>query len=301
MDKFLEMQTFASVVDAGSFVRAAESLDMSKAAVSRYVADLEERLGVRLLHRTTRKLSLTEEGRAFHARCKALLGELEEAESEITAHSAQASGLVKINVPVSFGIRHLAPLWSDFMAQNPKVSLDVTLADRVVDLVEEGYDLAVRIGSLANSTLISRKLASTRMVVCASPLYLKKHGTPQSPADLAHHTVLAYSLLSMGDQWELEGPEGKVSVLVHPVMHTNNGDTCRAGALKHQGIILQPSFLVGEDLRSGALVELLPQYRSAEFGIYAVYPSRQYVSAKVRLLIEFLAAALGSADWCAKS
>ena len=156
MDKFLEMQTFAAVVDAGSFVRASESLDMSKAAVSRYVADLEARLGVRLLHRTTRKLSLTEEGRAFHGRCKALLSELEEAESEITASSARASGLVKINVPVTFGNLHLAPLWSDFMAAHPRVTLDVTLSDRFVDLVEEGYDLAVRIGSLPNSSLISR-------------------------------------------------------------------------------------------------------------------------------------------------
>lgn len=301
MDKFLEMQTFAAVADAGSFVRAAESLDMSKAAVSRYVADLEERLGVRLLHRTTRKLSLTEEGRAFHGRCKVLLGELEEAESEITASSAQASGLVRINVPVSFGIMHLAPLWSDFMAANPRVTLDVTLSDRVVDLVDDGYDLAVRIGSLPNSSLVSRKLASTRMVLCASPAYLKKHGRPKHPADIAEHTVLAYSLLAMGDHWELEGPEGKVKVLVHPVMRTNSGDTCRAAALKHQGIILQPSFLVEEDLRSGALVELLPQYRSAEFGIYAVYPSRQYVSAKVRLLIDFLARVLGNADWSAHS
>ncbi len=299
MDKFLEMQTFAAVVDAGSFVRAAESLDMSKAAVSRYVADLEERLGVRLLHRTTRKLSLTEEGRAFHVRCKVLLGELEEAESEITASSAQASGLVRINVPVSFGIMHLAPLWSDFMAANPRVTLDVTLSDRVVDLVEEGYDLAVRIGSLPNSSLIGRKLASTRMVLCASPKYLKKQGRPTHPAYIAEHTVLAYSLLATGDHWELEGPQGKVKVLVHPVMRTNSGDTCRAAALKHQGIILQPSFLVEEDLRSGALVELMPQYRAAEFGIYAVYPSRQYVSAKIRLLIEFLAKALGNADWSA--
>lgn len=298
MDKFLEMQTFAAVVDAGSFVGAADSLDMSKAAVSRYVADLETRLGVRLMHRTTRKLSLTEEGRAFHGRCKSLLSELDEAETEITAHSARASGLVRINVPVSFGILHLAPLWSDFMAANPKVTLDVTIADRFVDLVEEGYDLAVRIGNLPNSTLVSRKLASTRMVLCASPAYLKKHGRPKHPADISGHAVLAYSLLATGDQWELEGPKGKVTVQVHPVLRTNSGDTCRAAALKHQGIILQPSFLVDADLRSGALVEFMPDYRSVEFGIYAVYPSRQFVSAKVRLLIEFLAKALGKAKWC---
>lgn len=300
MDKFLEMQTFTSVVDAGSFVRAAESLDMSKAAVSRYVADLEARLGVRLLHRTTRKLSLTEEGRAFHARCKSMLEELEEAESEITARSAQASGLVKVNVPYSFGILHLAPLWSDFMAEHPKVTLDVTLSDRVVDLVEEGFDLAVRIGSLASSSLISRKLASTRMVLCASPTYLKIHGCPQHPQEIAQHAVLAYSLLATGDQWSLEGPNGIESVVVHPFLRTNSGDTCRAAALKHQGIILQPSFMVEDDLRSGALVELMPQYRALEFGIYAVYPSRQYVSAKVRLLIEFLAKALETANWGVK-
>jgi DNA-binding transcriptional LysR family regulator len=298
MDRFLEMKTFAAVVDAGSFVGAADALDMSKAAVSRYVADLEVRLGVRLLHRTTRKLALTEEGRAFHGRCKSLLSELDEAESEITAHSARASGLVKVNVPVSFGILQLAPLWSDFMAANPKVTLDVTISDRFVDLVEEGYDLAVRIGNLPSSTLVSRKLASTRMVLCASPAYLKKHGRPKYPADIAAHAVLAYSLLATGDQWELEGPKGKVSVQVHPVLRTNNGDTCRAAALKHQGIILQPSFLVDADLRSGALVEFMPDYRSVEFGIYAVYPSRQFVSAKVRLLIEFLAKALGKAKWC---
>lgn len=298
MDKFLEMKTFAAVVDAGSFVGAADALDMSKAAVSRYVADLEVRLGVRLMHRTTRKLALTEEGRAFHGRCKSLLSELDEAESEITAHSARASGLVKVNVPVSFGILHLAPLWSDFMAANPKVTLDVTISDRFVDLVEEGYDLAVRIGNLPSSTLVSRKLASTRMVLCASPAYLKKHGRPKNPADIAGHAVLAYSLLATGDQWELEGPKGTVSVQVHPVLRTNSGDTCRAAALKHQGIILQPSFLVDADLRSGELVEFMPDYRSVEFGIYAVYPSRQFVSAKVRLLIEFLAKALGKAKWC---
>lgn len=300
MDKFLEMQTFTAVVDAGSFVRAAESLEMSKAAVSRYVADLEARLEVRLLHRTTRKLSLTEEGRAFHARCKALLGELDEAETEMTARSVQASGLVKVNVPYSFGILNLAPLWSDFMAQHPKVTLDITLSDRVVDLVEEGYDLAVRIGSLANSSLISRKLASTRLVLCASPTYLTVHGSPTHPNELAQHTVLAYSLLATGDQWAFAGPQGQVSVQVHPVLRTNSGDTCRAAALKHQGIILQPSFLVDEDLRSGALVELMPLYHAAEFGIYAVYPSRQHVSAKVRLLIEFLVTALGQASWGAK-
>jgi DNA-binding transcriptional LysR family regulator len=200
-------------------------------------------------------------------------------------------------VPVTFGNLHLAPLWSDFMSQNPKVVLDVTLNDRVVDLVEEGYDMAVRIASLPSSSLISKKLASTRMILCASPAYLEEHGRPKHPSDLARHTVLAYSLLATGEQWGFDGPDGKLTVAVNPVLRTNSGDTCRAAALKHLGIILQPTFLIGEDLRSGALVELMPHYRSSEFGIYAVYPSRRYVSAKVRVLIEFLAKALGNANW----
>ena len=297
MDKFGEMRTFAAVVDAGSFVQAADALDISKAAVSRHVADLEQRLGVRLLQRTTRKLSLTEEGRAFYGRCKSLLGELEDAEAEITSKSVQASGLVKINVPVSFGILHLAPLWPAFMAKHPKVSLDVTTSDRMVDLVEEGYDMAVRIARLPSSSLVSRKLASTRLILCASPTYLKKHAKPQHPADLADHAVLSYTLLVMGEQWEFDGPEGSVTVAVNPVLRTNSGDTCRAAALAHQGVILQPSFIVGEDLRKGTLVELMPHYRSLEFGIYAIYPTRRYVAPKVRTLIDYLASAMQGASW----
>ena len=169
MDKFLEMKVFSAVVEAGSFTGAAHGLSMSKAAVSRYVAELEERLGQRLLHRTTRKLSPTTEGDIFHARCRELLHNLDEAEAEITSRSGEASGLLKANVPVTFGLMHLAPLWPALMARHPRLALDVTLSDRVADLVEEGYDMAVRIGQLPASSLISRRLASTRMVVCASP------------------------------------------------------------------------------------------------------------------------------------
>ena len=289
MDRFLEMQTFNAVVDAGSFVKAADALNMSKAAVSRYVVDMETRLGVRLLHRTTRRLSLTDEGQVFYGRSKDLLAELEEAEDEITSRSDAASGLLRINAPFTFGILHLAPLWGEFMALHPKVRLDVTLADRLVDLVEEGYDLAIRIATLENSSLVSRKLASTRTVLCASPQYLKLHGTPQHPEELAQHAVISYSYWSTRDEWHFTGPQGPVSVKTNPCIHTNSGDTCRAAALAHQGVILQPNFLVGKDLTEGSLVELMPQYRSIEFGIYAVYPTRKHVSAKVRAMIDFLA------------
>ena len=297
MDKFQEMQTFAAVVDAGSFVGAADALEMSKPAVSRYVGELEARLGLRLLHRTTRKLSLTEEGEVFYARCKELLFGIDEAEAEITSRSGQAVGLVKINAPVTFGILHLAALWGEFKAQHPKVLLDVTLADRVVDLVEEGFDVAIRIARLPSSSLISRKLATTRMVLCASPAYLQRAGTPRHPAELAGHAVLAYSYWSTRDEWQFEGPDGTMAVTTQPSLRTNNGDTCRAGALQHQGIVLQPTFLVGEDLRSGALVELMPEFRSIELGIHALYPTRKHVSPKVRLLLDFLVESFKAPRW----
>jgi DNA-binding transcriptional LysR family regulator len=293
MDKFLEMQTFSAVVDAGSFVKAAEVLGLSKAAMSRYVGELETRLGVRLLQRTTRRLSLTEEGQVFYARCKELLSGVDEAEAEITSRSGTASGLLRINAPVTFGILHLAPLWGQFRSQYPQVSLDVTLADRLVDLVDEGYDVAIRIATLPSSTLISKRLTSTRLILCASPEYLQKSGVPTQPAELATHAVISYNYLSTRDEWHFEGPQGPVSVKTQPCIHTNSGDTCRAAALAHQGIILQPSFLVGNDLEIGNLVELMSEFHALELGIYAVYPTRKHVSPKVRALIDFLAAHFG--------
>lgn len=291
------MQAFAAVADAGSFVRAAEALQVSKTAVSRLIGDLEARLGVRLLHRTTRRLSLTAEGELFHARCKALTADVEEAEAEVTARAGEAVGQLRLNVPVSFGLMHLAPLWPAFLQQHPKVTLDVTLADRIIDLVDEGYDLAVRIAQLPASSLVSRKIASTRLVLCASPDYLRRHGEPSHPADIARHTVFTYTLLATGDTWNFEGPDGPVEVKVTPRLRSNNGDTCCAAALQHQGIVLQPSFMVSHHLRAGALVEVLPQYRSLELGVYAVYASRRHVTPKVRVVIDFLVDAFRICPW----
>lgn len=297
MDRFQEMRVFTAVVAAGSFVRAADTLRLSKAAVSRHVAELEGRLGVRLLHRTTRRLSLTEDGAVFDARARALLADLDEAEAEVTARAGEAAGQVKVNAPVSFGLLHLAPLWPEFMARHPRVTLDITLNDRIVDLVDEGFDLAVRIARLPSSSLISRRLGGTRLALCASPDYLARHGTPRHPSELAGHAVISYSLLTTGEAWAFTGPEGPVAVTVSPRLRTNSGDTCRAAALQGLGIVLQPTFLIGDDLRDGALVELLPQYRSTQLGIYAVYPTREHVSPKVRLLIDFLVAAMQRPQW----
>lgn len=297
MDRFEEMRAFAAVVDAGSFVRAAEALALSKTAVSRLVAELEARLGVRLLHRTTRRLSLTAEGERFHARCRELLAGVDEAEAEVSAGALEAVGPLRLNVPVSFGLLHLAPLWPAFLQLHPRVTLDVTLSDRIVDLVDEGYDLAVRIARLPASTLVSRQLSSTRLVLCASPGYLARHGRPEHPEEIGRHAVIAYSLMASGDTWFFDGPQGPVSVKVNPSMRSNSGDTCCAAALQDQGLVLQPDFIVGEMLREGRLVEVLPAYRSLELGIYAVYASRRQVPAKVRVLIDFLVEAFRQARW----
>ncbi|HTH78152.1 MAG TPA: LysR family transcriptional regulator [Ramlibacter sp.] len=299
MDKFQEMRVFVGVVDAGSFVAAADSLGMSKAAVSRYVSELEQRLRVRVLHRTTRKLSLTDEGEVFLARSREILASMEAAEAELSIRSDRATGVLKVSVPVSFGIQHLAPLWGGFLALHPRVSLDVQLADRVVDLVDEGFDLAVRIARLPDSSLVSRKLAATSLVLCASPAYLKRHGVPKHPSELAKHDVIGYSLLAMGDQWQFTGPDGPVTVKVRPRIWTNNGDTCVAAAVRGCGVQLQPTFLVAGELAAGKLVEVLPAYRTVELGIYAVYPTRKFLLPKVRGLIEYLSEHLAAADWIA--
>lgn len=297
MDKYQEMRVFTAVVEASSFVAAADSLGMSKAAVSRYVSELEQRLGVRLLHRTTRRLSLTPEGEVFLSRCRDILSSIEASEAEISTRSLSVSGLLKVSVPVSFGIRHLAPLWPELLALHPQLKLDVQLADRVIDLVDEGFDMAIRIGRLTDSSLVSRQITATRLVLCAAPHYLEHRGNPQHPSELAGHDILGYSLLATGDQWHFDGPHGPVSVKVRPRLWSNNGDSCIAACVQGAGIQLQPTFLIAEELRRGKLVEILPQFKALTLGIYAVYPTRKFVLPKVRSVIEFLTSHLEAANW----
>lgn len=299
MDILQAMKTFTAVVEAGSFVGAMDATALSKPAVSRQVSDLEAHLGTRLLQRTTRRLSLTSEGQGYYQRCKEVLQAVQEAEAEVSASTVQAQGRLRIGAPQTFGALHLAALWGRFAAQNPQVSLDIVLSDRVVDLVEEGYDLVIRIARLPDSSLVSRALASTRMVLCASPRYLAERGTPTHPHELARHDVVSYTYWSSGDVWSFEGPKGEVSVRTHSRIHANNGDTCRAAALADQGIVLQPDFLVHEDLRSGALVELMPQFKAAQLGIFAVYATRKQLPLKVRRLVDFLVEALQAPPWAA--
>ena len=297
MDRIEAIQAFVAVVESGSFVGAADRLKLSKALVSRQVALLEDQLGTRLLHRTTRRVSLTSDGDLFLARSRELLQQWQEAMDEVSHRAVKARGTLRINVPFSYGVIRLAPLWSKFMEQHPDVLLDITLSDRVTDLVDEGYDLAVRIGQLPSSSLVSRRLSSMRLKLCASSAYLKSHGMPDEPQDLARHRVLSYSLLSTGDVWTLSmrTDPGRIQTIeVKPAMRSNNGDTCTQAAIAGQGIVLQPDFMVDEPLAQGRLIELLPQWQAQEFGVYAVYPTRRHLPAKVRLMIDYLAKRLAS-------
>lgn len=289
MDQLKAIESFVAVAQQGSFVKAAEKLGLSKAMVSRNVGELEAHLGVRLMQRTTRRLALSEAGAAYLQRCTQILAELEEANAAVSATAVQAQGRLKVTAPLTFGIRHLAPLWGEFLRVHPRVELEVHLNDRVVDLVDEGYDMAVRIGQLAPSSLIARRIASTRLVLCASPRYLQQAAPIRDLEDIARHAVIGYTYLATGEQWHFTGPQGARSIEVRPRLRSNSGDTCRAAALADQGIVFQPSFLVGEDLQAGRLLPVLPQYAGSELDISLVYPSRLHLSHKVRAMVEFLA------------
>jgi DNA-binding transcriptional LysR family regulator len=288
MDRLRELDSFVAAVEAGSFVGAADALDSSKAVISKHVLSLEQRLGVRLLNRTTRRQSLTDAGRSYFERAKQILEALEDADVTVASSAVRPTGTLRVTAPLTFGLLYLAPLWGEFMTRYPEVKLDITLSDRIVDLVDEGFDVALRIARLADSSLVSRKLASARMVMCASPAYLREHGTPKRLADVARHAVLAYTYLSTGDTWRFERDGVAHQVTTRPILRSNNGDTCRAAALAGRGIIMQPSFMIAGDLERGELVEILPRYKGAELGLYVVFPSRKLLSAKVRVLIDFL-------------
>jgi DNA-binding transcriptional LysR family regulator len=263
---------------------------MSTSAVSRRVAELEAHLDARLLHRTTRRLSLTESGQVFHERCVQLLADLAEAEETVTAAALVPRGTLRLTSSITFGVRHLAPAIADFAAQYPQVGFDVELSDRAVDIVDEGLDLAVRIGSIGSQALIGRRIAATQLVLCAAPAYLQRHGWPAQPADLAQHNCLTYEYLAVKNVWRFRDPQGhEHSVRIGGHAHANNGRFLAALALAGMGIVLEPDFIVAPELRAGRLAAVLPGYTPPASEIYAAYPSRRHLSAKVRVFVEFLA------------
>lgn len=293
MDRIAAMQTFVRVVESGSFVRAAEQLGLSTTAASRQVAELEAHLGGRLLNRTTRSLSLTDAGRVYYERCLLLLSELEETEAQVGRQSHSPSGLLRLTAPISFGAERLAGLLAEFRVRNPLVSIEVSLSDRLVDLVEEGFDLALRITSELEPSLVARRLCTVRIVCCAAPTYLANAGMPRRLTELSQHACLIYTNTARSDEWVFSGPNGRESIAVNGGWRANSGDILRVAALAGEGITCQPTFLIGEDLRAGRLVTVLSDYRLADLAMYAVYPSRRHLSAKVRALVDYLASALG--------
>jgi DNA-binding transcriptional LysR family regulator len=289
MDRFSALRVFAQVVESGSFSRAAERLGLSTTAVSRQVADLEAHLQTRLLNRTTRRLSLTESGQAFYGRAVQLLQDLQEAEQEASKAAITPRGTIRLTTSLNFGTRQVAPAMAGFLARHPEVKFDVQLSDRLVDLVEEGFDLAIRIGGGGAENLVARRLCETRLVVCASPDYLARHGTPATPQDLARHNCFTYEYASPRSQWRFRGPDGaEHSVRVAGTVHSNSGDLNASLAAGGVGIAFEPDFIVDDDLRAGRLAALLTDYAPPPSPIYAVYPTRKHLSAKVRLFVDYL-------------
>ncbi len=294
MDRLTGMAVFAKVAEAKSFTAAAQSLGLSKSAVSKQVARLEDRLGARLINRTTRRLSLTAAGDAFYERCARVLAEAEEAELAVTRLQAEPRGVLKVNAPMSFGVLHLASAIPDFLGRYPELQVDLTLNDRFVDLVEEGFDVAVRIAQLTDSALIARRLAPSRRVVCASPEYLAKNGAPETPQDLLGHNCLLYAYTAPGDEWRYRDGRSERSLKVAGNLKANNGEVLRAAAVAGYGITILPTFMVGDDLRAGRLRRVLPQLDDDTASVYAVYPHARHLATKVRVFVDFLAARFGA-------
>lgn len=297
MDRFREIEAFVAVVEAGSFVRAGESLRISKAAVSRSLLDLEQRLGVRLLQRTTRRLSLTDAGRAYFDRGKQLLADLAEADNLVGSDSMRPVGLLKVSAPHTFGARVLADAWGVFLERYPDVKLEIFLTDRKVDMIDEGYDASIRIARTPDSSLISRKLCDTRMQLVASPDYLARKGALTTLADLELHDTISSAQAAGGHAWHLLSGTDEIEVPIKPRILANDGETCVAAALDHQGIVYQPDFLVGAHLASGRLVRVLSELDGYDLGVHAVYPSRKHLSVKVRVLIDFLTEHFSAPRW----
>jgi DNA-binding transcriptional LysR family regulator len=308
VDRFDNMRVFARVVESGSFTGAAARLGISASMVSQHVKELEERLGARLLNRTTRKVSLTETGRAYYERCPRLLADLEETEQAVSDMHAIPRGELRVNAAPTFGIVQLAPAIADFTTRFPAISVELMLTIRIADLIDEGFDVAVWVGALPDSSLIARQLAPCRMVVCGAPRYFEKHGTPRTPADLAIHNCLTVAVtgLSYYRTWHLTAADG-TALNISPIgnLRTNSGAVLKVAALAGHGLVCLPTYLVGDALQSGRLVTVLDDYTAPPLALRALYPHNRHLSAKVRAFVDFLAARFEQEppwdSWCRAS
>lgn len=293
MDKLDAMHAFTKVVALGSFAEAGRALGLTRSAVSKAVMELEQVLGARLLDRTTRRVNPTEAGRAYYERCVDIIASVEETELHVSRLHDEPKGVLKVNAPMSFGALYLGEAIAAFMASHPDLKVELTLNDRFIDPIEEGVDVTIRIATLADSSLIARKLAPARIVLVASPGYLRQSGEPRTPEDLVRHRCLNYGHTTALQRWQLTRDGQPISVAIASAMCSNNGDVLRAACLADQGIARLPTFLVGPDIAAGRLAIVLPDHPPAPLGIHALYVPSRYLAAKVRLLIDFLAKRYG--------
>jgi DNA-binding transcriptional LysR family regulator len=293
MDKLEAMNAFVKVVALGSYAEAGRALGITRSAVSKAVMELEQSLGARLLDRTTRRVSATEAGLAYYESCLDVLARVEETEMQVSRLHDEPKGVLKINAPVSFGVLHLGPLIAEFMRSYPDLKIELTLNDRFIDPIEESVDITIRIGILADSSLVARRLAPARRVLVATPDYLKKLGVPEGPDDLIQHRCLNYGHSTTLQRWQLTRDGQTIGVAINSVLCSNNGDVLRAAALSGQGITKLPTFLIGPDIEAGRLMVVMPEYPPTELGVFALFAPNRYLAAKTRLLIDFLAARFG--------
>ncbi len=289
MDKFESLRAFAQVVAEGGFAAAARKMRLSRSAVNKLVINLEKELGVQLLHRSTRRVAPTETGLAFYDRCVNILAELEEAELAVSQLQEKPKGNFKINAPMTFGTMHLSPAVADFMVQYRDLRVQLTLDDRFIDPIEEGFDLVVRIAEpVESASLITHAIAPAKRILCASPTYIEKYGEPNHPKELRDRSCLHYGYLATGNQWKLFGQDGEHNIVVNGVFCSNNGETLRDAAVKGLGIALLPTFLLAKELEEGKLKRILPDYHAPEISICVIYPANRHLSTKVRLFTEFI-------------
>lgn len=296
MDRIALMQTYLAVAETGSFKAAAKRLGITPQLASKYIRALEDTLGVQLFLRSTRRVRLTETGAAYFDRCARLLDDFDELLAAVRQDHIEPKGRLRVTAPTTFGIRHLVDVLSDFSDSYPDVTIDLHLTDRFVDLLEEGVDVAIRIGTLSDSALVARRIATTSVPICASPDYLAAHPAPERPEDLAEHRCIIDTNFRDRDQWPfvVDGTETKVRVGGR--FFVNSASAARALALKGQGITLCPGYEVGPDLASGALVPLLADFQSHELGIFAIYPENRHLSAKVRVFVDHIVRQIKTRD-----
>ncbi|KPF65834.1 LysR family transcriptional regulator [Bosea sp. AAP35] len=294
MDRFGDLDVFAHVVTAKGMSAAGRQLNVSPAVISKRIRRLEERLGVRLLQRTTRQLSLTEAGQGFYERVVSILSSIEDAEAWVACGAGQARGTLRVSAPTSFGRLHIAPHLKPFLDAHPLVSVELVLGDAFIDVVGEGFDLAIRIADLRDSSLVAKRLAPNHRVLCATPAYLAAAGLPVSIEDLSRHTLIAHNT----DHWRLDGPEGPVTVRVAGPLRTNSSEVVREALLAGLGIALRSTWDVGPELKSGALLRVLPGYSVGQrVAIHAVYPSRRHMEQKVRAFVDYLGELYGQTPY----